>query len=108
MRDDPKSLVGMVNDGDGFSGGGGDGPGAAQEIERKIAVEPALDIEGQMQIQQRQCGGWAQARAFFFEGQIPGGVGSQAGGAADLMLVVPGDLGLEQGIGVFVVQLSVG
>lgn len=36
-------------------------------------------------------------------GQIPGGVGRYLGGTADLVLVVPGDLGLEQLVGVFVV-----
>lgn len=41
--------------------------------------------------------------ALFLQGQVPGGVGCQAGGATLLVLVVPGDLDLEQGVGVFVV-----
>ena len=41
---------------------------------------------------------------FSFDGQIPSGVGSEAGCAADLMLVVPEDLSLEEGVGVFVVS----
>lgn len=56
-----------------------------------------------MQIQQRHGGYGAQVVAFFFEGQFPGGVGSQAGGAAEVVLVVPVDLDLEQRIGVFVI-----
>ena len=42
--------------------------------------------------------------AFFFEGQVPGGVGSQAGGATNVVLVVPVDLDLQQRIGLFVVS----
>jgi len=41
--------------------------------------------------------------AFFFECQIPSGVGSQAGSATDMVLVVPVNLDLEQGVGIFVV-----
>lgn len=41
--------------------------------------------------------------AFFFESQFPGGVGSQAGGAANMVLVVPVNLDLQQRVGVFVV-----
>ena len=37
--------------------------------------------------------------AFFLKGEIPSGIGSQAGSAADVALVVPRDLGLEQGVG---------
>lgn len=103
VGDDPEALLGVMDEGDGFSGGGADGPDAAQEIEGVIGVDSALEVEGQMQIQQRHGGDWAQVGAFFFEGQIPGGVGGQGGGAAAVMLVVPGDLGLEQGVGVFVV-----
>jgi len=103
VRNDPETLVGVMDDGDGFSGGGADGPDAAQEIEGVIGVDSALEVEGQMQIQQRHGGDRSQVGALFFEGQIPGGVGSLTRGAAAVMLIVPGDLGLEQGIGVFVV-----
>lgn len=103
MGNDPEALAGMVNDGDGFSGGGRDRPGTAQKVEGVIGVEPALHVEGQVQIQQRHGGHGTQLRTFFLERQIPGGVGRQVGGAADLMLVVPVDLGLEQSIGGFVV-----
>ena len=51
-----------------------------------------------MQIQQRHRWDGPQVGAVFFERSFPSGVGSQAGGAADLVLVVPVDLNLEQGV----------
>ena len=56
-------------------------------------------IQGQMEVQERHAGNRAVLVAFFFLCEFPGGVGGEAGGAADLMLVVPGDLRLEQGVG---------
>ena len=56
-----------------------------------------------MQVQQRDGGHGTQLGTLFLEGHIPSGVGGQAGGAADVVLVVPGELGLEQGVGVLVV-----
>ena len=103
LRDHPEALAGVVDDGDGFSGGGCDWPGAAEEVEGVIGVEAALDVEGQMEIEQGRGGHGPQLRPLFLQGQIPGRVGGQAGGAADLVLVVPGDLGLEQDVGVFVI-----
>jgi hypothetical protein len=39
VRDDPEALAGMVDDGDGFAGGGGDGVRAAEEIEGVVGIE---------------------------------------------------------------------
>ena len=103
MRDDPEALAGMVNDGDVFAGGGRDGPGAAEEIEGVIGIESALDIEGQVQVEEGHYGEWAVVIAFILAGEVPGGVGDQAGGAADMVVVVPSDLGLEEGVGIFVI-----
>jgi hypothetical protein len=79
------------------------GPSAAEEVQGVIGIESALDIEGQMEIQQRHGGHGTQLRTLFLESQVPSRVGGQAGGATDLMLVVPADLGLEQRVGVFVI-----
>lgn len=68
MGDDPEVLAWVVNNGDGFSGGGGDGPRAAQEVEGVIGIEPALEVEGQMQIQQGDGWSGTEVGAFFFEG----------------------------------------
>ena len=75
MWDDPEALTWVVNNGDGFSGGWADGPGAAQEVEGVIGIETALEVKGQMQIQQGDGGGGPEVGAFFLEGQIPGGIG---------------------------------
>ena len=68
MRNDPEALARMMNDDDGFSGGRRDGPRAAQEIECVVSVKAALDIESQMQVQERHGRHRPQVRAFFFEG----------------------------------------
>lgn len=99
LRDDPEALLRMVNEGDRFLTQGGDGPVLAEEVQGAVSVEPALAIEGQMEVQERWRGDGQQAGAFFGEGFGPGGVGRQAGGAADVVLVVPVQLVLEQLIG---------
>ena len=53
-------------------------------------------VEGQMEVEQRWGGNGEQVGALFFEGFVPSGVGGQAGGAADVVLVVPVQLGLEE------------
>ena len=57
-----------------------------------------------MQIQQRHGGHGAQMGAFFLEGFVPSLVGRQPGGAAMGVLVVPVELGLQEGIGGAVVR----
>lgn len=103
MRDDPEASARVVDNRDGSPRRGSDGPATAQEIQSGVGVETALHVEGQMEIQQGHWRHGAQLRTLFFEGQFPGRIGCEAGGAANLMLVVPGDLSLEQGVGIFVV-----
>jgi hypothetical protein len=99
VGDDPEALSGVMDEGDQLVGDGGHGPVLAEEIEGVVGVEAALEIEGQVQIQQRHGGHGPMVIALFPQGQIPGGVGRHLGGAVDVVLVVPGDLGLEQGVG---------
>ena len=103
LEDNPKASLGMINDGDRLAPYRSDRPGFAQEVQSVIGVELALMVESQVQVQQRDGGHRAVVVAFFLEGQFPGGVGGPAGGAADLVLIVPGDLDLQQGVGVGVV-----
>lgn len=103
LWDDPEALVGMVDDGYDFIWHRSDGPVFTQEVQSIIGIEAALEVEGQMQIQEGHRWDRAQVVAFFFEGQFPGGVGGQVGGATDLVLVVPVDLDLEQSVGVFII-----
>jgi hypothetical protein len=93
----------MVNDRDDFVGNRSHGPTSAQKIERIVRIETALQIEGKMEVQQRAGGNGQVAVAFFFERQVPGVIRGHSGGAADMMGVVPVDLGLEKSVGVLIV-----
>src|SRR5438270_8845093 len=95
IGDDPEALCRVVNDGNNFVWDGSDGPGFAQEVQSVIGVKAALEVNGQMEIQQGHGGHRAQAIALFFECQFPSGVRSEAGGAADVVLVMPIDLDLK-------------
>ena len=101
LGDYPETLFGVVNHSNSLAADGCDGPGFAQEVQGIVGVEFALMVDGQVEIQERYSGDGPMMVALFFEGQIPGGVGGQSGGPTDLVLVVPEDLSLEQGIGVF-------
>lgn len=103
LRDHPETLLGVVDDGDGFAAHRGDGPVFAEEVERVIGVEFALVVKGQVEVQQGHERKGAVLVAFFLEGQVPGGVRRQAGGATNLVLIMPRDLALQEGVGVFVV-----
>ena len=78
---------------------GGDGPVLAQEVQGVIGVEAALEVEGQMEVQEGDWGHWTQAGPLGVEGLVPSLIGGQARGAADMFLVVPSDLALEQLVG---------
>ncbi len=75
MWNDPEALAWVVNNGDRFSGGRADGPRSTQEVEGVIGIEPTLEVQGQMQIQQGYGWGGTEVGAFFLESQIPGGIG---------------------------------
>lgn len=103
LRNDPEALMGVMDDGDDLGMAGGHGPGLAQEVQGVIGVEAALEVEGQVEVQQRDRGRRAQAGPFFLEGFIPSLIGGQAGGATDMLVIVPVDLELEQVVGLRVV-----
>jgi len=103
LGDHPEALPGMVDDGDGFAGHRCHGPVFAEEVQGVIGMELALVVEGQVEVQQRHRRDGLVMITFFLAGQLPRRVGSPAGSAANLVFVMPGDLGLEQGVGVFVV-----
>ena len=103
LGDDPEALFGVVNHRDRFAADRRDRPVFAEEVQGVIGIEFALEVEGQMEVQERPGGAGAMVVALFLQGQFPGGVGGQAGGAADVVLVVPVDLRAEQWVGLFVV-----
>lgn len=104
MRDDPEALVGVVDDSDDFVVGGADGPVLTEEVQGVISVETALEVEGQVEVQQGHRGHRAVVIAIFLQGEVPSRVWGETGGAADVVLVVPSDMGLEEAVGVFVVS----
>jgi len=50
FRDDPEAAVGMVDDSDGFSFGGSNWPGAAQEVEGVVVIDAALEMNGEVEV----------------------------------------------------------
>ena len=75
MGDDPEALTWVMDDRDVFLGGWGDGPRASQEVEGVVGIEAALEVDGQMQIQQRDGRSGTELRTFFLVGQVPSGIG---------------------------------
>jgi len=99
LGDDPEALFGMMDQGHVLVGHRGDGPVFAEEIQGVISVEAALEIQGQVQVEQRHGRHGAMVVAFLLEGELPRRVGRQLRSATDVVFVVPGDLGAEQGVG---------
>lgn len=84
----------MMNQGDGGAFGWGNGPTAAQKVYLAIGIDPAAQMEGQVQVQ--QGGGRARlyGRAMVLQGLVPSRIGAQAGGAADDGILV-GNLAIQ-------------
>ena len=99
VRDDPKLLLWVENDGDGFEEGGSDGPAAGEDFDGVIGRAAAAELESEVEIAE----GWERRGrefgAVFLEGDLPGVVGGEAGGAAAVVGIVPGDLLGEEGVG---------
>jgi len=99
IGNDPEALVGMMDDGDVLLADRSDRVGLAVEFDGEVGVETALEVNGQVEVQQWRHGGGAQAGAFFRQSALPGVIGGEAGGAADIVLVVPLDLSLKEVVG---------
>lgn len=92
---DPEALERVVDEGDGFALGRTDRPRASEEVEGGVEIDAALDMESEMEVEQ---GGWRKEQEFgtlFLESLFPGLIGSQLGGAAAGVFVVPIDLSFE-------------
>jgi len=99
IGNDPEALVGMMDDGDVLLADRSDRVGLAVEFDGEVGIEAALEVNGQMEVQEWRHGGGAQAGAFFSQSAMPGVIGGEAGGAADIVLVVPLDLSLKEVVG---------
>ena len=74
VSNDPEALFGVMDNRDELVGHGRHRPVFAQEVQSVVGVEPTLEVEGQVQIQQRHRGYGAVVVAFFLHGQVPRGV----------------------------------
>jgi len=92
-----------MNEGDGGSLGWGNGPTAAQEVDLVVGIDPAAQVERQMQVQQSGWRARTNGRALFGQGLVPSGIGAKAGGAANSAVLV-GDLAIQYGLGGWVIS----
>ena len=94
MGHGPELAERMVDEGDGCSLGWSNGPTAAQEVDLEVGIDPAAQVERQMQVQQGGGRTRPYGRALLRQGFGPSGIGTQAGGAADGGILV-GDLAIQ-------------
>lgn len=83
LSDGPELSEGMMDQGDGGSFGGSDGPALAQKVDLVIGVDPSFEVKRQMEIQQGGRRTGAGVGAFFCRGFFPGGIRAEASGAAN-------------------------
>ena len=99
VSDDPKLALWVEDNGDGFEAGGSDGPAAGKDFDGVIVCAAAPEVDGEVQIAERWERRGCELGALFIEGELPGMVGDEAGGAAGAVGVVPGDLLGKEGVG---------
>lgn len=66
----------------------------------EVGIEAPLEVEGEVQVEQRGIGRRFEAGVFFRQSLAPGSIGCQAGGAADMGDVVVVDLLSEEKVSV--------
>jgi hypothetical protein len=95
--DGPEPAKRMMDQGDCGAFGWSDGPTAAQKVDLEIGIDPAAQMECQMEVQ--QGGGRARAYgcALFLKGLGPSHVGVVTGGAAKGGILV-GDLTIQDNL----------
>ena len=94
MSHGPELAERMMNEGDGCTLGWSHGPTAAQKVDLEVGIDPAAQVERQMQIQQGSGRTRPYRRALLRQSFGPSGIGTQAGGAADGGILV-GDLTIQ-------------
>ena len=75
----------------------GNGPTAAQKVDLEIGIDPAAQMERQMEVQQGRGRARAYGRALFLKGLVPSHVGAVTGGATDGGILV-GDLAIQDNL----------
>ena len=81
VLDDPEFAGWMVDDGDGFFGGGRDLVVTAFEVDGVVVVDAPLVAKGEVEIEQWGHGSWAEAVGFGEKCALPYDVGDEAGAA---------------------------
>ena len=81
MFDDPELVFGVVDEGDGGFGSGGDGVVFALEINGMVVVDAALLAEGKVEVEQGTRRHGAEALGAGGEGVVPHGLGDAPGAA---------------------------
>jgi hypothetical protein len=99
MRQNPKAVAWVEDDGDALEVAGGDWPGAAEKFYGMIAAEAACGANGEMEIEQGAWRSGAQEGALFALSQTPGLIWSAVGGADAMAGVVVGDEACQQSVG---------
>lgn len=83
MGDRPKLAQRMMDQGDAGPFGWGDVPATAKKVDLVVGIDAALQMEGQMKVQQGGRRTGTGGGAFLDQRMVPGGIGAEAGGAAD-------------------------
>ena len=83
MGDRPELSERVMNQGDGGSCGGSDGPASTQKVDLLVGVDPAFQMESQMEVQQGDRWTGTREGALFCQSLLPGRVRAEAGGAAN-------------------------
>ena len=101
MSDRPELSERMMNQGDGGSFGGSDGPALPQKVDLVVGVDAPFQMESPLEVQ--QGGRWTGPRdgALVCQCLLPGRIGAEAGGAANggvLALHLPVEHDLRGGI----------
>ena len=86
-----------MDQGDGGAFCRSNGPTASEEVDLEIGIDPAAQVERQMEVQQGGGRARAYGRALFLQGLVPSHVGAVTGGAADGGILV-GDLALQDNL----------
>lgn len=102
-NDDPEVFLRVMNEQDAFLLGGADVPGFSEELDGAGGADAAREVQSEMQIEECWDGHRFEFGSFFFECFVPGLVGRQARGAVEMGLVIVGDFGFQQLVGVVVV-----
>jgi hypothetical protein len=87
----------MMDQSDSGAFGWGNGPTAAQEVDLEIGIDPAAQMERQMEVQQGGGRARAYGRALFRKGLVPSCIGAVTRGAADGGILV-GDLAVQDNL----------